>query len=292
MDTNLIRTLVARSIPFQIRRKIPFRIVRHLYFKGVFEARIHGERIVKLLHVGHQIENEIYWRGFDGCHEAKSMQVFAIIVEKFKPQVVWDIGANSGTYGILAKALQPECEVVFFEPIPKAVGLLRENLYLNGFEAKVFDLAVGDFDGLGEIFFRQEEDFAFSVTVNQNTVPKEFQSKAVKIQVRRLDTLITENELPPPDFVKLDVETYEYEVLKGWGHQFPQTTIFLIEILRDDLANKLIEFFPAEKFQFWNINDQKMSMRKVETLSKSDFYNFLVVPNNMSKTIEDLIGFT
>ncbi len=266
--------------------------MQHLYFEGVFEARIRGKKIVKLLHVGHQIENEIYWRGFDGCYEAKSIQVFASIIEKFKPRVVWDIGANSGTYGILAKALQPDCEVVFFEPIPKAVDLVRTNLNLNGFEAKVFNLAVGDFDGLGEIFFPQGEDFAYSVTVNQNTVPKEIQSNAMKIQVRRLDTLITENELAPPDLVKLDVETYEYEVLKGLGHQFPRATIFLIEILRDDLANRLMEFFPAERYQFWNINDQKISMRKVETLSKSDFYNFLVVPNSTSKIIEDLIGFS
>ena len=244
MNTNGIRKLVATILPYWIRRIIPLRISQHLYFNGVFEARLYGKKTVKLLHVGNQIENEIYWRGFEGCHEKKSMQVFASIIQNLAPRVVWDIGANSGTYGMLAKALKPDCDVVFFEPIPKAVAIIEKNLSINNFEAKVFEIALGDFDGDGEIFFEKGYDFATSVTVNKNTVPKGTKSESMKIHVRRLDSIIAELGLNPPNLVKLDVETYEYEVLNGWGSQFQEEAIFLIEILREDLALKLAEFFP------------------------------------------------
>jgi FkbM family methyltransferase len=292
MNTNSIRKLVARALPFQIRKRIPLRIARHLYFNGVFEARMKGKKLVKLLHAGHQIENEIYWRGFEGCHEKKSMQVFAGIVENLDPKVVWDIGANSGTYGVLAKALKPDSEVIFFEPIPKAAELVKANLELNQFDAKIFEIALGDFDGKGEIFFPKGHDFATSVTVNQDTVPKGIESDAMIIQVQRLETLIAKHGLDSPDLVKLDVETYEYEVLEGWGSNFPAEAIFLIEILREDLAQKIVKYFPQDEYEFWNIDDRKANIRKVARLGKSDFYNFLIVPNSKSKSVERTLGST
>jgi len=290
MNTNGIRKLVARVFPYWIRKIIPLRISQHLYFNGIFEARLYGKKTVKLLHIGNQIENEIYWRGFEGCHEKKSMQVFASIVQNISPKVVWDIGANSGTYGILTKALKPDCDVVFFEPIPKAVEIIEKNLSINNFEAKVFEIALGDFDGVGEIFFEKGHDFATSVTVNKNTVPKGTQSDSMKIQVRRLDSITAELGLNPPNLVKLDVETYEYEVLNGWGTQFPEEAVFLIEILLEDLALKLAEFFPENRYQFWNIDDHNSTIRQVAKLGKSDFYNFLIVPNRFVGLVTSITG--
>ena len=289
MGTNSIRKFVAKAFPYWIRKIVPLRISQHLYFNGVFEARLYGKKTVKLLHVGNQIENEIYWRGFEGCHEKKSMQVFACIIQNLAPKAVWDIGANSGTYGMLAKALKPDCDVVFFEPIPKAVAIIKKNLSINNFEAKVFEIALGDFDGKGEIFFEKGHDFATSVTVNKNTVPKGTQSDSMKIHVRRLDSITAELSLNPPNLVKLDVETYEYEVLNGWGSQFQEEAIFLIEVLREDLALKLEKFFPESRYQFWNIDDHNSTIRQVAKLGKSDFYNFLIVPKSLSNLIEKFL---
>ena len=292
MNTNGIRKLMAKALPYWIRRVIPLGIAQHLYFNGVFTARMKGKKLVKLLHAGHQIENEIYWRGFEGCHEKKSIQAFASIVENLGPKVVWDIGANSGTYGILTKALKPGIKVIFFEPIPKAVELIRANLIMNQFDAKIFEIALGDFDGEGKIFFPKGYDFATSVTVNQDTVPKSIESEGMIIQVQRLETLIAKHALDPPDLVKLDVETYEPEVLEGWGSNFPTEAIFLIEILRDDLAQKIEKYFPQNQYEFWNIDDRKANIGKVAKLAKSDFYNFLIVPNSKSKAVERILGCT
>ena len=289
MNTNGIRKLVATILPYWIRKIIPLRISQHLYFNGVFKARLYGKKTVKLLHVGNQIENEIYWRGFEGCHEKKSMQVFASIVQNLDPKVVWDIGANSGTYGILTKALKSDCEVVFFEPIPKAVEIIQTNLDINDFDAKIFKIALGDFDGVGEIFFEKGHDFATSVTVNKNTLPRGTESDSMKIQIRRLDSLVAELKLNSPSLVKLDVETYEYEVLSGWGIQFPDEAVFLIEVLQGDLAAKLTEFFPESRYLFWNIDDSNSTMRQVAKLGKSDFYNFLIVPKSLGNSIEKFL---
>lgn len=282
MKLQQIRSFIAKSTPFFIRNRTPLKLSRHLYFSGTFTARLYGKQLVKLVCQGHQIENEIFWRGFEGCHEGKSMQIFSEILNVIKPGVVWDIGANSGTYGILTKALAKDAEVYFFEPIPKAADMIRANIELNQFSANVFQVALGDFDGKGEIYFNKGEDFATSVTVNKNLLPKNQATDVMEISVRRADNLMKEFLIPTPNLVKLDVETYEYEVLNGFGETRFLECIFLIEILTHELAEKLKPFFSSENYDFYNINDAKLSVRKTESLEKSDFYNYLICPKKLS----------
>lgn len=282
MNLENIRSVIAKATPYFIRRRIPLKVSQHLYFSGVISARLNGKPIVKLVNKSHQIENEIYWRGFDGCHEKKSMQIFAEILRVTKPKIVWDIGANSGTYGILAKALVKSSDVFFFEPIPKAIEMIHENLLLNGFNAEVFQLALGDYDGEGEIYFSKGTDFATSVTVNKNLLGDGLEADSLEISVLRADTLMERFSLPMPELVKLDVETYEYEVLRGFGSIPFKDCIFLVEILSDELAHKLEPFFPASKYDFYNIDDAESKVRKTERLGKSDFYNYLICPQNLS----------
>jgi FkbM family methyltransferase len=273
-----VRKVIARVTPYFIRRKIPLKISKHLYFSGKFRARINGEKVVNLISTGNQIENEIYWKGFEGCHEGLSTQIWVSLIKQTKPKSIWDVGANSGTYGILAKSVFPECKVSFFEPIPKAVKMIQQNLFLNQMSADVFEIALGDYDGEGEIFFSEGTDFATSVTVNQNTTPDHSRSSRMLIQVSRADSILNEHDKQIPDLIKLDVETYEPEVLQGFGNLFPLNSIFLIEILSSSSAEKLTGFFPESRYDFFNIDDSKNSFRKTDKLEKSDFYNVLVVP--------------
>ena len=274
-----IRTLLARTTPFHLRKLIPLQVSKHLYFQGKFKARFGGKKVLALKSNGHQIENEIYWRGFEKSHEGLSVQIWVEILREIKPKNVWDVGANSGTYGLLTKAILSDCNVSFFEPIPKAIEMIHQNLSLNEFEANVFQLALGDFDGMGKIYFPEGSDFETSVTVNCDLTPLHSKSTEMQIQVNRAETIIDTHKVERPNLIKLDVETFEPEVLMGFGRHFPDEGIFLIEILSDYNASKIQEYFPREKYTFFNINDQKNTFRKTEVLMKSDFYNYVVIPN-------------
>jgi len=275
---SLIRKTIARSTPYVVRKRIPIKISKHLYFNGKFEARLFGKKVATLISTGNQIENEIYWKGFEGCHEGLSSQIWASIILQTKPRIIWDIGANSGTYGILAKSIFPGCEVSFFEPIPRAVEMIEENLFLNGFDARVFHLALGDYDGLGEIYFAEGTDFATSVTVNKDTTSDQTRSVRMEVKVSKAESILNEHKIPLPNLVKLDVETFELEVLNGFGHLFPYDSVFLIEVLSHEKAEQLSQFFPSNRYDFYNIDDANNTFRKSTVLEKSDFYNCLVIP--------------
>jgi FkbM family methyltransferase len=279
---SLIRKTIARSTPYFIRKRIPIKISKHLYFSGQFKARLYGEKVATLISTGNQIENEIYWKGFEACHEGLSTQIWASIIVQTRPRVIWDVGANSGTYGILAKSIFPGCEVSFFEPIPKAVKMIEQNLILNRIDASVFQLALGDYDGEGEIYFAEGADFATSVTVNKDTTSDQTNSVKMKIKVLRAESILKQHKIPLPNLVKLDVETFEPEVLNGFGTSFPHDAIFLIEVLTHDKADQLSQFFPSADYDFFNIDDAKNSFRKTTRLEKSDFYNYLILPKATS----------
>ncbi len=281
MKFKALRKIIARSCPFFLRKHLPRKLIRHLYFNGVFEARLFGEKITKLVHVGHQIENEIYWKGFENSHEAQSLQLWTHLIKVYRPDVIWDIGANSGTYGLLAKAISPQSEVCFFEPIPSAIQLIHKNLTVNKYEGKVFDFALGDYDGRGKIYFPRGNNFPTSVTLNKNTTKEGERFDVMEVNVHRIDSLLSQGLLQLPQLVKIDVETYEFEVLSGFGTCFPQNCIFLIEILKNEIALKIQELFPPLNYVFYNIDDQKKAFRQTETLSESDFYNYLIIPKQI-----------
>jgi FkbM family methyltransferase len=275
---SLIRKTIARGTPFFIRKRIPIEISKHFYFSGQFKARLYGEKVATLISTGNQIENEIYWKGFEGCHEGLSTQIWASIIVQTRPGIIWDIGANSGTYGVLAKSIFPSCEVSFFEPIPKAVKMIEQNLILNRMDARVFQLALGDYDGEGEIYFAEGADFATSVTVNKDTTLDQTKSVRMEIKVSKAQSILKQHKMPLPNLVKLDVETFEPEVLIGFGTSFPHDAVFLIEVLSETNAEKLSKFFSSSKYVYFNIDDAKNTFRKTTVLKKSDFYNCLVVP--------------
>ena len=130
--------------------------------------------------------------------------------------------------------------------------------------------------------------------MNKNTTGEGGGADALTIEVRRADSVISKGEANIPDLVKLDVETYEPEVLAGLGAAFPRSTIFLIEILSDELALGIQEFFPESDYDFYNIDDRQGSFYRTRLLSKSTHYNYLILPKFMNKSVElqRIKGFT
>ena len=88
------------------------------------------------------------------------MKIWIEYCERFKPKHVYDVGANTRIYGLVAKALDPTTEVSFFEPIAKAIEILRINLGINKYTANVFSFALSNYDGVGNFYFDNKSDFA------------------------------------------------------------------------------------------------------------------------------------
>lgn len=124
---------------------------------------------------------------------------------------VYDIGANTGYYGMLAANLDKErVQTYSFEPLPQHTSCIRENIRINGFEkSSVFEFALGE----------KDEEKTFYTAGSGSTFDPSFiggsPEEQVSVKIRRLDEVVTAENLQKPDFIKIDVEGHELQVLKG-----------------------------------------------------------------------------
>ena len=125
--------------------------------------------------------------------------------------VVYDIGANIGVYSaILAKAIGSNGKIIAFEPEKRSMVRLKENIKLNKLDnIIVINKALGEEAGTLKLYIG-ETTGNFSLV---NIYDKKTESEIVEIV--KGDDFIRQQNLPTANVVKIDVEGYEYSVLKG-----------------------------------------------------------------------------
>lgn len=131
-------------------------------------------------------------------------------------EVIYDIGANVGTWALLAKSVIPEATVEAFEPLPKHHADLYRNLrHVSGIS--LHPIALGQQNTTAILRVTDFSD-ASSLLPLAKASQVRFGVNEVEqfgTEVWRLDEYRVEKELPFPDLIKLDVQGYELEVLKG-----------------------------------------------------------------------------
>lgn len=132
-----------------------------------------------------------------------------------------DVGANLGTYALIAAAIVGDTgRVIALEPVPRIAGLLNETITMNGFadRCQVLREAAGAVSGLVTIF-------EFATRQGSNTMLPHIAEEAKRsygesiasyeVPCRPLDLIVTETDLKQVDFIKIDVEGFEQNVLEG-----------------------------------------------------------------------------
>ena len=134
----------------------------------------------------------------------------------FRGKTVFDIGGYEGIYTLFfARAVGARGHVVTFEPNPVNYALIRQNVELNDFRNFTLkSIALADRKGSADLLFPIREPARGTLRADyQADLASRFQSRKVTVDVDTLDNQLT--DLPAPDFIKIDVEGAELEVLRG-----------------------------------------------------------------------------
>lgn len=121
----------------------------------------------------------------------------------------WDVGANVGSYSLLADALG--MAVHAFEPALANAHRLLQNVTLNGAGLCVYPIALGATDGFTGLPLTSLEPGA----THGLRYEGEWEThSALTLTARHL---ICHLKVPKPDHVKIDVDGSELDVLLGFG---------------------------------------------------------------------------
>lgn len=123
---------------------------------------------------------------------------------------VVDIGAALGDYAVWAAQQLPQGKVIAIEPFPRSVKLLQENLTLNSISnVEVAEVAIGGQDGLSSL------QIVTGQAVQHSTASLNAAGGSLAVEVRSLGTFLTEYHIEQCDYLKIDCEGGEYEILFG-----------------------------------------------------------------------------
>lgn len=144
--------------------------------------------------------------------------------------VFLDLGANIGYYSLLASTITGKSgKVISFEPSMENYTRLKRNMRLNNAEnISIHKLGVGNKNVQLEIFFSEENPWSTSFISSHNNMG----DNKEKVQIVVLDDFLKWQKI---DFIKMDIEWYEYNAL-----------LWMKELLRENTTIKMIfEFSPC-----------------------------------------------
>jgi len=148
----------------------------------------------------------------DGIRERFGVGV--VTKEVKSGDIVVDIGANIGYYVLIeAKLVGDKGKVYAIEPDPSNIELLRKNIEINGLSnVEVFQLAIGDTNEFHSMYLSTHRNKPTLRDV-AGTVKEKFVTGKIDVKVTTLDDFL-ENK-PYPSVIRMDVEGYEYEIIRG-----------------------------------------------------------------------------
>ncbi len=137
----------------------------------------------------------------DGYHEPAFMW---LLRKEARGELALDIGSNIG-YSTLSFCKNMK-KVIAFEPDDRSRKILKKNIKLNKFESKtkIYDYAVSDRIGEKTFYLSKHPNLS---AFNKN---KKYWTKKKKVKIVTVDSLDV-----VPNFIKMDLEGHEIEVING-----------------------------------------------------------------------------
>lgn len=122
-----------------------------------------------------------------------------------KEDLFIDVGSNIGSYTILASG-ELGAKTISIEPIPSTYNHLYENICLNNLNGIAMCMNIGLGSDKGILMFTSNVDSMNHVDVSND-------NSSIQVSIETLDSIVNINDVPA--LVKIDVEGYEMQVLKG-----------------------------------------------------------------------------
>lgn len=175
------------------------------------------------------IARQLHERGGIKHYEPDSLAC-ALACMTVKKGAFYDVGANIGVFSfVVAGSLQRQTYA--FEPTPEIADVMEEFVNRYGLPVAVHRLALSDRSGVARFYLSNRSDAS-------NSMNRKFRlgSPAIEVPTATLDSLAVD----PPALLKIDVETFEPQVIAGAMETIRTHRPYIIcEVLRPYIAERI-----------------------------------------------------
>ena len=132
--------------------------------------------------------------------------------------IIIDAGANIGVFSLFALHLSPDSKIYAFEPTTKIFNIFQKTIAENNLfnHIHLFNIALGDEDKKVMLMKSQEGLEVGNIIADSNALIKErFFVGSEEISMMTLDKFVQKNNIKKVDFIKIDTEGYEKQIIAG-----------------------------------------------------------------------------
>ena len=155
------------------------------------------------------------WRGL-GIGVAPSVEHLTLL-RSLKVDGIIDVGANRGQFTLACRLAKPGIPVVAFEPIPDEASTFRK-VHGQATHVTLIESALGESRGIATLHLSKSADSSSLLPIGQRQT-EYFRDTAevgtIKVPIQRLDDLSAHWRGRSSQLLKLDVQGYELNVLRG-----------------------------------------------------------------------------
>jgi len=188
--------------------------------------------------------------------------------------VVLDIGANIGSYALLEASLVGKTGRVYaLEPSPENFDLLNKNVQLNQFTdiVETHNIGASNQSGIGQFYLHAASNLHTFHPVKYQAFGKQ-EAYVDTLEVEVVNILEFVKDKRAIDFIRMDIEGYEVEVLEG----------MMEGIIAGDLSPKILFEVHRPKY-----DDVQHNMRA----HLAQLFEFGYIPRTLISTDESLARF-
>lgn len=194
--------------------------------------------------------------------------------------IVLDIGANIGLNTTPVAQLRPDVSVLCFEPIPLNIVILERVIrYFKLTNTKVFKTALGDANGELKMVVPLVNNVlmtGLSHNYNGNTVDGETYGEIITAKMQRLDDIPEINTAEKITAIKIDVENFEYYVLKGGQKMLTKhMPIIYCELWNNENRTITMDYLISLGYKVMIFDDVKL----IDFTDQDDYINFFFIPS-------------
>lgn len=176
----------------------------------------------------------------------------------FNPKGIIDVGANQGNWTRMAMSVFPNARVLMIEPQEEMAHDLEE--LCRSFESVEY-IRAGAGSVSGELVQTIWKDLQGSSFLPEARDDKLADGTQRKTPIVTIDELLNKRNSFVPDLIKLDIQGFELEALKGATSAFGRTQVFILEtslyqFMKDmPTTSDIIMFMSERGYELYDITE-------------------------------------
>lgn len=176
-------------------------------------------------------------------------------------QTIVDIGANKGQFALACREWAPNARVISFEPLKTPAKIFRA-LFSGDDKVSLNEVAIGPKIQRSVIHVSAHEDSSSLLPIGPNQIalyPGTEEKAVVEIDIAPLPSYLIPEDIKSPAMLKLDVQGFEMEALKGCESIIKKFDVIYCECSfvelysGQKLAYEVIEWLHQHQFNFAGI---------------------------------------